>query len=260
MGGKDIGNAIEQTSKALPKTVNELDGALSSVLGLFNNIVLYPIKKANLKMKYNLDKFQEDMEEKLKDIPKENIKEPSIRLTTSVLENLRYSYDDEEIRDMYENLLAGSMDSRKSNKSHISYSETIKNIDTLDATIFNSIFRNNQFPCAFIRFLTKNRERYYTHVMPYVFAPELNELENPFSVSSSLVNLDRLGLIKIEKNQFILNTDYSLMKNDSFYKEQLNILKKKCGDVKEEMDKGFIHITDYGRNFGYICLGGKHAS
>ena len=39
-----ISNAIKQN---IPNTASETDGALSTVVGFFNNVVLYPVKKAN---------------------------------------------------------------------------------------------------------------------------------------------------------------------------------------------------------------------
>ena len=44
---------IESTANAVktlvPETTKQTDGVLSTVVGFFNNVVLYPIKKANRK-------------------------------------------------------------------------------------------------------------------------------------------------------------------------------------------------------------------
>lgn len=37
-----ISNAIQQN---IPETVKQTDGVLSTVVGFFNNVVLYPVKK-----------------------------------------------------------------------------------------------------------------------------------------------------------------------------------------------------------------------
>ena len=63
-----ISNAIHQN---LPSTEKETDGALSTVVGFFNNVVLYPVKKANLTFRYKLESFEDDLKEKIKCIPEE---------------------------------------------------------------------------------------------------------------------------------------------------------------------------------------------
>ena len=60
-----ISNAIQQN---IPETAKQTDGALSTVVGFFNNVVLYPVKKANLTFKYKLEAFEDDLKEKIKDI------------------------------------------------------------------------------------------------------------------------------------------------------------------------------------------------
>lgn len=260
MDVKDIGNTIDKATKAFPKTTNEIDETLSTVVGMFNNIVLYPIQKANIKMQYNLGKFREDMEEKLNGIPKENIKEPSIRMSTSILENLRYSYDEKEIREMYENLLCGSMNSALLSKAHVAYVDIIKNMDILDAKIFDIVFKKRQVPCIFANFCPEDKTRKYLNSMPYVFAPELNVVKDAFIVSSAVVNLQRLGLLEIEHEMFINNFDYDSLKKDPFYVDRLNQFKTKCDVVNEDVHNGVIYINDFGKNFGDICLGGENAS
>ena len=61
-----ISNAIQQN---IPETAKQTDGALSTVVGFFNNVVLYPVKKANLTFRYKLEAFEDDLKEKIKNIP-----------------------------------------------------------------------------------------------------------------------------------------------------------------------------------------------
>ena len=57
-----IPDVIEPLSHAvqenIPETAKETDGALSTLVGFFNNVVLHPIKKANLTYKYKLENFE----------------------------------------------------------------------------------------------------------------------------------------------------------------------------------------------------------
>ena len=63
----------ESIQSNIPETVKQTDGALSTVVVFFNNVVLYPVQKANMTFKYKLEAFEDDLREKIKDIPEENI-------------------------------------------------------------------------------------------------------------------------------------------------------------------------------------------
>lgn len=93
-----ISNAIHQN---LPETEKQADGALSAVVGFFNHVVLYPVKKANLTFRYKLEAFEDDLKAKISDIPDENLQPPPISVAGPALEALRYTYDEAELREMY---------------------------------------------------------------------------------------------------------------------------------------------------------------
>ena len=118
-----VSNAIQQN---LPETQKQTDGALATVVGFFNNVVLYPVKKANLTFRYKLESFEDDLKEKLKNVPEGNLQMPPTMIAGPILEALRYTYDETELREMYENLLASAMDNRNVSKVHPSYVDAIK--------------------------------------------------------------------------------------------------------------------------------------
>lgn len=107
---------------------------LSTVVGFFNNVVLYPVKKANLTFRYKLEAFEKYLREKTKHIPNENLQVPPVMIAGPTLEALRYTYDEAELREMYENLLASAMDTTKVSKVHPSFVDTIKQMSPLKAS------------------------------------------------------------------------------------------------------------------------------
>ena len=102
-----MSNAIQQN---IPETAKQADGALSTVVGFFNNVVLYPVKKANLTFRYKLETFEDDLKEKIKHIPPENLQVPPTMIAGPALEALRYTYDEAELREMYENLATAELE------------------------------------------------------------------------------------------------------------------------------------------------------
>ena len=61
-----IKSASDAAQDNLPATMEQTDGALSTVVGFFNNVVLYPVKKANLTFRYKLESFEDDLKKKTK--------------------------------------------------------------------------------------------------------------------------------------------------------------------------------------------------
>ena len=95
-----MSNAIQQN---IPETAETSRwGAFIYCCWLFNNVVLYPVKKANLTFRYKMESFEDDLKKKIKNIPEENLQVPPVKITGPVLEALRYAYDEDELREMYE--------------------------------------------------------------------------------------------------------------------------------------------------------------
>lgn len=238
----------------IPETAKQTDGALSTVVGFFNNVVLYPVKKANLTFKYKLEAFEDDLKEKIKDIPEENIQIPPTMIAGPTLEALRYTYDEDELREMYENLLASSMDNRIAIQAHPAFVDAIKQMCPLDAVIFKRILElGRRLRCAEIKFRIKDTTQEYTKGMPTHFVSELFELGDPFLVSSILVNIERLGLIKITESG-LLSDDYDDMKKHPYVVERVNLFSGFNREFDIKVNKHAIVVTNYGEQFAAICM------
>lgn len=216
-----ISNAIHQN---LPETEKQTDGALSTVVGFFNNVVLYPIKKANITFKYKLEDFENDLKEKIKNIPEDNLQIPPTMIAGPLLEALRYTYDEENLREMYENLLASAMDTRNISKVFPSFVDDIKQMSPLDAKILKVLSESVQLRCANIMFILNNTEKFYINGMPNYFVIELLPFGDPFEISASLKNLERLGLIDIV-SRGLLGRNYDELKNHSYVLERFESYK-----------------------------------
>lgn len=246
---KSASDAIQANT---PETAKQADGALSTVVGFFNNVVLYPVKKANLSFKYKLDAFEKDLQEKIKDIPDENLQIPPAMIAGPALEALRYTYDEEQLREMYENLLASAMDTRKVQETHPAFVDAIRQMSSLDVQVLSKILRERQLACVQIRF-SFDETKIYLGAMPKYFSPKLCDLGDPFMVSSSLTNLERLGLIEIE-DITLLGFDYDSIKKHPYVLQRLEAYKDTGKEIELQSTNYAIEINDYGRKFGKICL------
>lgn len=247
-----ISNALQQN---VPETVRQTDGALSTVVGFFNNVVLYPVKKANITFKYKLEAFEDDLKEKVKNIPEENLQIPPVKIAGPVLEALRYAYDEEELREMYEEMLAKAMDKRKAHQVHRSYVDAVKQMEPLDAQVLRRIYDYNKISTVHIELHKAKSQQYYVNAMPYHYNAALCDLGDPFQISTSISNLLRLGLL-ISTDGILNEGVAERIEKESYVQEQYEIYSQLPGGatifVREDCD--ILSLDSYGRCFVDVCI------
>lgn len=253
-----VPDVIKSTSDAvqanLPETAKQTDGILSTVVGFFNNVVFYPVKRANLTFKYKLESFEEDLKKKVEKIPAENLQIPPTMIAGPTLEALRYAYDEEELREMYENLLASAMNREKVKKVHPAYVDAIRQMTSLDAIILNYMAKKFRIACANIVFSFSRSGKVLLAGMPDYFSCDLFDIADPFDVSASLQNICRLGLVDIESGK-MNNYDYSAIKEFPYVVERYQLACKGEAEKPTIVQRDFhITLSDYGRNFTEVCL------
>lgn len=251
-----IKSASDAAKDNLPVTMKQTDGVLSAVVGFFNNVVLYPVKKANLTFRYKLEAFEDDLKEKIKLIPEENLQIPPLRIAGPVLEALRYAYDEDELREMYEEMLATAMDNRKAHQIHRSYVDAVRQMEPLDAKVLRKICDLNGVSTVQIKFyLSESKVHYYLNAMPYHYSEQLCDLGDPFQVSASISNLLRLGLL-VSVLGFVPDDAKERIKKEAYVQKRFNLYNKLDGGARIEVltDANNIAIDSYGQYFVDVCM------
>lgn len=248
-----IKSASDAAQDNLPATMQQTDGVLSTVVGFFNNVMLYPVQKANWTFKYKLENFKADLENKINNIPAENLQKPPLMISGPTLDALRYAYDEKELREMYENLLASSMDNRNNEFIQPSFVDAIRQMSPLDALILKRLADLSRVMAAQVTFDIKNTNAVYTNAMPYLFVPELIHDDNPFAISTSVLNLSRLGFIVIMDGE-IKERDYDSILQHPYVKERTILFNKFGREIKINKINKAIFLNDYGKAFVNVCL------
>ena len=149
--------------------IQEGGEALQAIVGLFNNVILYPLKKANITYKYKIEEFENDLKSKIKDIPKENLIEAPISIVGPTIESLKYAGDTPEVREMYLNLLGTSMNAETVIYSHPSYVEIIRQMSPLDAKVLKKVVDiGTNIKCSWITICFDTK--YFSQGMPRIFS------------------------------------------------------------------------------------------
>ncbi|TDM51415.1 DUF4393 domain-containing protein [Aliivibrio fischeri] len=221
---------------------------------MFNNVVLHPVKKANITYRYKLEQFERDLKEKMDAIPKDKFVEPPLRITGPTLEALKYTFDTKEIRELYLELLASAMNMDKVNDTHASFVDIIKVLSPTDAYIFNRVTEHGG-QVASGRISIGYDNSVFTHGMPSFYTPVLNEGINPFEASKSLQNLIRLGLITHLDNG-ISGYNYEEYKTHHFVESRLKEYKTMMPDKEMviKVNGEVVILNDFGWAFKKVCL------
>lgn len=249
-------DAAKTAKEVLPKTTEEADGAISTLVGWFNNVVLFPVKKANITYRYKLECFKEDLYNRVVQIPEQYVREPDIAIAGPALEALRYTYDTEELREMYVKLLASSVDARKDTVVHPAYIEIIKQMNSYDAKLFQYLVSCKGYIKAINPDIgIKGTNKSYINAMPEWYVA-WGEIDNIFQTSASLVRLSKLGIIELMYDRTVSMESYSALENAEPLK---NILKKYQGmfpdrELEIRTVKSALYVNDYGKQFAKICL------
>ena len=198
----------------------------------------------------------EKLEEKLKNIPPEQIEAPEAYIAVPALQNISYCMDNDELRDMYANLLANSMTSIVKNGVHPGFVDIIKQLSPDEAKILRYFATKNVIPTITLRY--ENNDGSGSSVIKnFSNVGELTQCENQYTVNKYFDNLNRLGLVESSAVMSSLTdkTLYEPLKKHSYIKTRIaDSVVKKAGFEKYEIEEGYMSITDYGREFCNICI------
>ena len=231
--------------------VQQVGKALGTTLGL-GNTILWPVhllnETTNIILKKNLEKFRRKME----NTPLEEVSEVTPEVGVPIAEKLSY-VTNEELSEMYTELLAKASQYQNANTAHPSFVNIINNLSPDEAILIKSIRRALSIPFVSVRLYKKGKAE-WTELHPMVLnLPCLSVLAYPDNVPAYISNLEGLGLLNIQ-NMF------SIAK-DELYKpleENANTLyadfAEKLADQVLKCDRGKIDITSFGRLFLQACF------
>ena len=249
----EIIKAAAELSKAVPIYQDGLQSGVKEIgksletLGKAVNIALLPVTG----LIWGADKFKDflenDLTQKLKNIPEENICSPDPSIAGPALEALKFSGHKEQLKEMYANLLAKSLNKDTTDLTHPSYVEIIKQLTVEEAQLLQLLSEKEKYPiiCSFIN-ISNNTG------LSISLRNKFNKLCLEINISKEnsntyYDNLQRLKIIEISeiRNQkvqedFLSKMDLHIPGNDRF-------------EVKTTTTY-ILKFTSYGDRFVKICI------
>ncbi|WP_430488920.1 DUF4393 domain-containing protein [Rossellomorea marisflavi] len=243
---KFVDNALGAPAQSVGNTLSNIwELAIGSHTSLW-------IKKQEIRQQQNLQDYIKKVEEKTQSIPEENLSEPPMHIVGPAIEASKYYIDSEDLREMFANLIASSVDNRKTDITHPSFVEIIKQMSPLDASLLMEIKSVDRLPIAQIKLTDQEKGSilHQNHVVNFLTAK--NQYKN---LASSLSNLYRLGLINIDYSLFLTAEDsYNYIEMHPAYKEAIEKIKILYPNRFVDNQKGVFEKTPLCEDFVKVCL------
>ncbi len=238
--------ASEAYKDGLKPTVQETGKFLGRIPRTINSL-FSPIDIWITKRKYKVEEVKAILAKKLKDVSEDKLTTPEPYIAVPAIEAISYSMDNEQLKNMYANLLARAMLKSEQSKVHPSFVEIIKQLSPNDALLFKEIMEREASPIihlSVVQDVGNNRYHY-----------NLNWKDNYNESNVSLSNLQRLGLIEIpNKKAYSLDDVYNIVRESKGYKKVCQELKEKYPQNELHEDKSFVNTNALSKSFYEVCL------
>ena len=248
--GKDV---YSDVGKPIAKPTGELIGLVPRAI----KAALSPLEKWIMQREYNVAETQKLLELKLQNVSPELIEPPEPYIAVPALQYISYCMDCDELRDMYANLLANSMNKVVKNGVHPGFLEIVKQLCPDEAKLLNYIYTNNShigIPIVYLE-ACKTTGGSLIVVNAFTNAVELCGCEHPNNYEKYIDNLERLGLISCSQSvHFVKKEVYTSIKEHTYILNAIASLEENEKIDKVKIVEGSLSLTKYGMDFCSICL------
>jgi hypothetical protein len=235
---KEAASNLGQTAVTLTTTINNVLVPLAAINFAFD--------KARM---YFSGKFQQEIAEKAEAIPPEHIVEPKASIAGPTLQGLAFTHEEPDLKEMYLNLLATSMDGRSASFAHPAFVEIIKQLDSEDARLVRDALQSAAIPIVQVH--RKMKDGSYNilvqHLLNLTDIATGLPVEDP-TLPAMIDNWIRLGLVEVMYDKFLNDpTIYSWVDQRPEY---IRLTEASQTDETTVMyQKGTLNRTELGKRF-----------
>ena len=195
----------------------------------------------------------ESVREKIQALPEEKLVEPEPYVAIPAMQQLSYCVNNEELRELYANLLVSSMNADKKWQVHPAFVDIIKQLTPDEAKFIRNLrpFVPINNPLIDVRIEYDEAGSGRTIISNFTNVG-LDQLDVPQNIGSYIDNLERLKLICIPPTMSLTNKDlYEPLK---IHYLLTNSLPKQLGpNQKIGYDYKVFNLTNFGFDFVNIC-------
>jgi Abortive infection alpha len=199
---------------------------------------------------------EEGVKKRFEAIPEERRKTPDPEIAVPLIQALSYTAQNETLREMYLNLLANSMDTSKAKDVHPSFVELIKQMNSLDAKVFDKLSKGSGYQQVINPTIEiKDQNKFFSKATPDWFIGWTIENYDAFDVSASFVRLSKFGLIELMLDRTAGEDNYNELKSDKYLSEILARYQEDNPNLVLEIGamKSVVYVNEYGMQFKKVC-------
>ncbi len=251
---------IEATADAvanhLPKTTSAIDNVFSSIVNVFD-VLFTPFQMAKIYKDSKLEAFKNNLENKISKIPEVDMKDSvNLNIVGPALEALKYTILEDELRELFENLLAASIDKRED--VFPGFVDVIRQLSSDEAKLLKQIsLKGTNYPLIDLRYKLSSNKGFKEIIVNFTDLGD-GVCEKPELVSAYLNELEKFGIISIEEDTYL--TDQSLydhLENHKTILNQKNVMLVGAEPGNYEIHKKKFKVTAYGKAFIKSCVVSK---
>ena len=240
----------------LAKNPLQTTGKVFDLLPRSIKALCFPLEKWILNREFAIKELSIRLNKKLEKIDGNDIISPDAYIAVPLVEQYSYCNDKDELKNLYTNLLASSMNKKTRNSVHPGFVDIIKQLSPDEAKIMKELYNVKREAVLDVNAASEEKESIVTY-KSYSLIAYKAKCDCPENTSAYVDNLTRLGLI-------INKTGIKYLAEESYYtkieelpqvkdlKEQIKRRNDKYNIVK--LDKGYIELTDFGQLFCKICI------
>ena len=262
--GKLAKMAPDVYDDGLKPTIQE-SGKLLGLIPRTINAALVPLQKWILTKENNFDETKKILAIKLENIDPNKIVPPEPHVAIPALQAISYSMDSDELRNLYANLLANSMNLDTKDEVHPAFVEIIKQLSPFEANLLSKIFPDDDsfysYPIIKVRKTLSESDSSGWDFAKHILSPQFcMNTDNQRIYSIAVENLVRLNLICVDYTRTCTNKSLydetinsmlvSQLKNDIIGSEDIVY----HGYNYPYIQKGMLESTDLGQSFAKICI------
>lgn len=244
-------DAIQKSAKETGKTLELIPKTI--------NAALVPLRQWIAHREYTMAETEKLLAYKLENLDPKKIVSPEPYVAIPALQAISYSMDNDELRDLYANLLSKSMNIDTKDKVHPSFVEIIRQMSPFDAILLKklSVTKETSFGIVKTR-LIKSQDadtglEWVRHIINPCFGMNTS---NTNEYQLALENLERLKLIKIVYDSFLVDdSEYTPIEDGdicSYCREHAPYLNNVYKIFK--INRGQLSITNFGKEFISTCV------
>ncbi len=234
--GKELGEA----ALIVAKSVKKLVAPLGAIVWGYEKIEAFLVG---------------DVAERLKNVSDENRISPEITVGGPIIEALRFAGQNDELRDMFANLLSTSMDLDTASSAHPAFVEIIKQLSPDEARILKYLAKDYKVavPMLDVRRIKAGEDGYITLIRNFTLLGQLAGCDHSYLVQSYVDNLCRLEICIAPESYIIDESFYEPLENDATIRSIVEDATKVEG-ITTKFHRHLLEVTTFGRQFIHACI------